>query len=100
MAAPAYFSATTRPVRPHRPKCLALAYVAGAARVRACAPHVDGGEQEQPDHVDEVPVPGSRLEAEVGFRGEGALQRADEADEQEDRADQHVRAVEARRHEE
>ncbi len=27
--------------------------------------HVDEGEQEQPHHVDEVPVPGRRLEAEV-----------------------------------
>src|SRR5687768_17903738 len=29
------------------------------------APHVDDDEQEQPDHVDEVPVPSRRLEPEV-----------------------------------
>jgi hypothetical protein len=40
---------------------------------RAGAPDVDGGEQEQPDHVDEVPVPGSGLETEVLLRGVGPL---------------------------
>src|SRR5262245_52663945 len=33
----------------------------------AAAPHIDTDEQEQPDHVDEVPVPGGELEAEVLF---------------------------------
>jgi hypothetical protein len=31
-------------------------------------PDVDGGEQEQPDHVDEVPVPGGEFKAEVLLR--------------------------------
>src|SRR6516164_4814362 len=31
----------------------------------ARAPHIDAGEQEQPHHVDEVPVPGRELEAEM-----------------------------------
>jgi len=67
---------------------------------RAGTPDVDGGEQEQPDHVDEVPVPGGGLEAEVLLGREMTLERPHQADEQEDRADDDVRAVEARRHEE
>ena len=46
----------------------------------AGAPDVDAGEEEQPDHVDEVPVPGSRLKAEVLLRREGAIDRSDETD--------------------
>src|SRR5687768_12897227 len=68
-----------------------------AARI---APDVDAGEEEQPDHVDEMPVPGGGLEAEMLFRPEMALQRADQADGQEDGADDDVGAVEAGRHEE
>src|SRR5690606_40953629 len=41
---------------------------------------VDEGEQEQPDHVDEVPVPGGRLEAEVLLRRELAGEQAQQAD--------------------
>ena len=33
------------------------------------APHIDAGEEEQPDDVDEMPVPGGRLEAEMLARG-------------------------------
>src|SRR5690606_13174571 len=32
-------------------------------RSAPASPYVDGEEQEEPDDVDEVPVPGSRLEA-------------------------------------
>src|SRR5688500_3020353 len=64
------------------------------------APAVDAGEEEEPDHVDEMPVPGGGLEAEMLLRGEVALHRADQADGQEDRADDNVEAVEAGRHEE
>src|SRR4051794_37698931 len=32
------------------------------------SPNVDRGEEEQPDDVDEVPVPGRKLEAEVLLR--------------------------------
>src|SRR5690349_11015990 len=62
-----------------------------SARVRRApaAPHVDGDEQEQPDDVDEVPVPGGRFEAEVLLRREVALVGADQADQQEDGADDH-----------
>src|SRR5688572_7707203 len=62
------------------------------------APHVDDDEQEQPDHVDEVPVPRRRLEPEVLARGEVAEVGAAQADDQEDRADEHVEAVEPGRH--
>src|SRR5689334_11566889 len=64
------------------------------------SPPVDGREQEQPDHVDEVPVPRRRLEAEMPLRRELALDRADQADCEEDRADDDVETVEAGRHEE
>src|SRR5687768_6278608 len=64
------------------------------------APDVDADEQEQPDDVDEVPVPSGRLEAEMLLRLEMALIGADQADDQEDRADDHMGAVEAGRHEE
>ena len=46
----------------------------------AAAPHVDRGEQEQPHDVDEVPVPGRELEAEVLGRREVAEVGAVEAD--------------------
>src|SRR5437773_6955794 len=75
-----------------------------ASRMRrtfgARAPHVDAGEQEDPHHVDEVPVPGSELETEVLRRREMAEIRADQADDQERGTDDHVRAVETGRHEE
>ena len=61
---------------------------------------VDEDEQAQPDDVDEVPVPGGRLEAEVLLGREVTGERAHQAHEQEDRSDQDVRAVEAGRHEE
>src|SRR5690348_18323231 len=64
------------------------------------APDVDGGEQEQPHHVDEMPVPGRRLEPEMLLRREVAATRTQVADDQEDRADDNVEAVEAGRHEE
>src|ERR1700736_4456004 len=63
------------------------------------APHIDAGEQEQPDHVDEVPVPGGELETEMLGRSEMAEIGADQANDQEGRADDHMRAVKAGRHE-
>src|SRR5258708_6166925 len=68
--------------------------------VRTGPPDIDAGKQEQPDHVDEVPVPGRKLEAEVLLRRELTGQRTDQAHDQEDRADDDVEAVEAGRHEE
>src|ERR1700710_352707 len=66
----------------------------------AVAPDVDAYEQEQPYHVDEMPVPGGEFEAEMLGRGEVPGQGAEQAHDQEDGADQHMEAVEAGRHEE
>ena len=49
--------------------------------------HVDEHEQAQPDHVDEVPVPGDGLEREVVLRREVALEAAQPDHRQHDRAD-------------
>src|SRR5579863_2314558 len=62
---------------------------------RAGAPPVDAGEQEQPDHIDEVPVPGSRLEPEMPFRRELPGSRSEPAHDQEDGPDHHVEAMKA-----
>src|SRR3984957_18974923 len=64
------------------------------------APPINAGDQEQPHHVDEVPIPGSELEAEMLRRRELSGQGAEQADDQKDRADDDMRAVEAGRHEE
>src|SRR5512143_3508307 len=69
-------------------------------RRAGAAEDVDAEEQEQPHHVDEVPVPGRRLEAEMLLGLEMTRTRAEQADGQEDRADDDVEAVEAGRHEE
>src|ERR1039458_7280735 len=61
---------------------------------RAGAPPVDAAEQEQPDHIDEVPVPGRRLKAEMALRREMAGAGAEPADDQEAGADDHVETVE------
>src|SRR5687768_57302 len=65
----------------------------------ARAPDIDAGEQEQPDHVDEVPVPGGELEAEMLGRRELAHVGTDQAHGEEDGADDDMRAMEAGRHE-
>src|SRR6185369_3047279 len=72
-----------------------------SARVRRApaAPDIDGGEEEQPYDVDEMPVPGGRLEAEMLLRSEVALVSAEQADAEEDGSDDHVEAMEAGRHE-
>jgi len=54
--------------------------------------------RELPPAPLEVPVPGRRLEADVVFGREVTLDRPDQADEQEQRSDDHVKAVKARRH--
>src|SRR5690349_2035628 len=66
-----------------------------------CRPeHVDAGEEEQPDHVDEMPVPGGCLEAEMARRSELSCDRSEEANREEDRADDHMKAVKTGGHEE
>src|SRR6266545_608123 len=64
------------------------------------APHIDAREQEEPNHVDEMPVPGGGLEAEMLRRLEMTGERAEQADGQEDGADDDMKAMEAGRHEE
>src|SRR5262249_29254275 len=66
----------------------------------ARAPHIYAGKQEQPYNVNEVPVPGGKFEAEMLLRAKVAGHRAQQTDDQEDRADDDVGPVEARGHEE
>src|SRR5215475_8173201 len=66
----------------------------------ARTPDINAGEQEQPDHVDKMPVPSCELEAEMLLGAEMAEEGTDQAHGQEDRADDHVGAMEASRHEE
>ena len=74
------------------------------ALMRAAAPSalqpVDEDEQAEPDHVDEVPVPGHRFEREVAARREMAVQHSEPDDRQHDRADGDVQAVKSGQHEE
>lgn len=65
----------------------------------ACTPDVNRQEQEQPDNVNEVPIPGGSLEAEMMLRCKIPSKRAHQAHEQEDRADDNVETVETGRHE-
>src|SRR5579883_2822198 len=92
-------AAATGETAPPSPVTDGIAPSARELRARA-APPVDADEQEQPDHVDEVPVPGCGLEAEVMVRREVPLDGAAEVHREEGGADDHVEAVEAGRHEE
>src|SRR5207302_9240091 len=56
-------------------------------------PHIDAGEQEQPYHVDEMPVPGAELKAEMLRGREVSEIGADEAHDQEGRTDDDMGAV-------
>src|SRR5271169_1819945 len=73
---------------------------AGSPFVSAAAPPIDADEQEQPDDVDEMPIPSCRLEAEMVVRLEMPEPCPGQADDQKGRADDDVEAVKARRHEE
>src|SRR5215467_14075761 len=66
---------------------------------RTRAPNIYAGKQEQPHHVDEVPVPRGEFKAEMLLRSKVAGNRAREADNQEYRANDHMGAVEAGGHE-
>src|SRR5215475_1130655 len=66
----------------------------------AGSPDIYASKQEQPDNVDEVPIPGREFEAEVLFRREVTSHSTKQADDQENRADDDVRAMESGRHEE
>src|SRR5918997_455264 len=58
----------------------------------AHAPPINAHEQEQPDDVDEMPVPGGGLEAEMVIRLEVALNGAPQAYGEKDRADDNMEA--------
>src|ERR1700730_1224800 len=73
-------------------RCVRRAFCAGT-------PYIDAGEQEQPHDVDEVPIPGGKFETEMLGRGEVTEIDADQAHDQECRADDNVRAMKAGRHE-
>ena len=64
------------------------------------APDIDAGEQEQPHHVDEMPIPGRRFKAEMAGGRELAGNGAAQAHGQEDGADDDMGAMKARGHEE
>src|SRR5216683_4431817 len=66
----------------------------------AVTPDVDADEQEQPNHVDEMPVPGGEFEAQVLGRRKVPGIGAEQADQEEDGADQHMETVKTGRHEE
>src|SRR5579872_1144815 len=66
----------------------------------AGAPHINAGKQKQPHHVNEVPVPGGKLEAKMLGRREMTGIDAHQAYDQKDGADQDMETVEAGRHEE
>jgi ATP-binding cassette subfamily B protein RaxB len=90
----------------HRPETMAQAervIVLEQGRVvrdlRRGSDPVDEHEQAEPHDVDEVPVPGNGFEAEVACRREMSLETAQPDDRQHDRADRHVKAVEAGQHE-
>src|SRR5215470_571216 len=72
--------------------------VAGGVRSTfdARAPHIDAGEQEDPHHVDEVPVPGGELEPEVLRRIEMPGEGADQTNNEKQAADDDVESMEPR----
>src|SRR5262249_56407691 len=63
--------------------------------VRTAAPHIDAGKQKQPHDVDEVPVPGSELKSQMLRRFELSGDGTEQADDEKDRADDHMGAVES-----
>ena len=69
-------------------------------RRAALEDNIDEGKQEQPNHVNEVPVPCCRFETEMLLRAHLTGRHAKQAYQQEDGADDDVCPVEAGRHEE
>ena len=61
---------------------------------------VNEHKQPQPDHVDEVPVPGHRLEGKVVFGREMPLDTAYQDNQQHGGTQGHMQSVEAGQHEE
>ena len=60
--------------------------------------YVDEGKQEQPDHINEVPIPSRKLEPEVLLGCQITRVHTQQTDRQEDRSDYDVRTMEAGRH--
>src|ERR1700693_6619055 len=68
---------------------------------RPCALEpVHENKQQQPDNVDEMPVPRGGFEREMMLRVEMTAESPQEHDRQHDCADRHVKAVEPGQHEE
>src|SRR6266545_5378601 len=80
----------------------AAVLVAGSMRDArpARTPHINAGKQEDPDDVNEMPVPSGELEAEMLRRREMSEIGTKQAHDQKRRADDDVRAMEAGGHEE
>src|SRR6185295_3012328 len=69
------------------------------ALIRSSEP-VNQHEQQQPDYVHEVPVPGDAFEREMMFGGEMAGHGSTKNHDQHDRPNRHVKSVEPSQHEE
>src|SRR5689334_5804166 len=74
-------------------------YSNASAGLGTAAPHIDAGEQKQPHDVDEVPIPSREFKPEMLRRLELSCHGAQQADDEKDRADDHMGAVESGRHE-
>ena len=78
----------------------ALLMSIGERRWALLAPDVDAGEEEEPDHINKVPVPSCGFKSDMSFGCEVPCLKAEEANREEDRTDHNVEAMEACRHEE
>ena len=63
-------------------------------------PDIDAGKEEQPHHVNKVPVPGSRLKAEMLLRCKVTGKRPEQHHSQRDCTHNHMETVKASRHKE
>ena len=66
--------------------------------LRRGAIHIDGDKQEQPHHINKMPIPRSRFETEVIVGRKMALPRPPPANGEKDRSDDDMKAVKSRRH--
>src|SRR5258708_13835835 len=83
------------------PVCADRALVTGGMRHARSGrtPHINAGKQEDPDDVDEMPVPGGKLEAKMLRRREMSKIGTQQAHDQERRAADDIRPMKTRRHE-
>src|SRR3546814_20694285 len=68
-------------------------------RISDWSSDVCSSDLEQPDDIDEMPIPGSRFETEMLLGGEVAIVKALQADREDDGADDDVKAMKSGRHE-